>query len=113
MTALSGLVSVSIFAILAWWLQRKDESRYGAPTPGDRARTTVYAVCGFLVSLGFAYWGAIQYALITIFLVLIYQIIGVGVGKRGNCRQIRDGVFLGWVSGLPLTIIWLSDHANT
>ena len=112
MNVLSGLASLVVFAFFVWWLQNNDRMVHGAPTTRDRIRTILCAACGLLMSLGFAYWGALQYGMVTISLAVLYQALGVGIGKRGNYRQIRDGIFLGWVAGLPITISWLSDHAG-
>jgi len=113
MGALGSLILFLLLVAFIWWRQKCDRKRYGAPTREDRYKTIVIALCCLFILLGLAYWGKGQYTIASIMVVIFYQVAGVGAGRHGWYRQSKDGLFLGWVASLPLTIIWLSRYANT
>ena len=108
---LGGLFLVLLF-VFAIWRNRVDAAKHGPLTRSDRNRTYLFAMLWFVVLLiAFYLYVPIYIGVIVVFYIYS-QVFGVGEGKRGLYRQIRDSGFVASVASIPVCLlIWVSGNA--
>jgi hypothetical protein len=100
MEALIGII-VFIFLIgFVVWRQKCDREKYGAPTTIDRRNALLYGMAAFTFPCLLVYVESGAYIIASIVIFIFYRFVGVGGGNLGWYRQLRDGVFIAWVTAL-------------
>ncbi len=101
---IGGLFFIGVIAY-AVWRQRKDRDKNGEITREDRKRTYISVLVWLCFLVGaFTFYAPVYIGLIVSFIVYS-QIFGMGVGKRGYFRQIRDGGFIACIASMPICLI--------
>jgi len=102
-----GIGFVILLVAFAWWREKRDIKVNGKATKADRKKESLIAFITAAILVLVALFSAMSYVAACIVLWVVYQVIGIGGGKHGWYRQLRDGCFLGWVLSLPVGIFYV------
>jgi hypothetical protein len=102
-----GIGFVILLIAFVWWREKRDIKVNGKPSKVDRKKESTIALITAAVLILVAWVSAMSYVIVCIVLWVIYQVIGIGGGKHGWYRQLRDGCFMGWVFSVPVGIFYV------
>ncbi len=109
---IGGLVILGFIAY-AVWRQRKDCDKHGEITGEDRKRTYISVLVWlFTLMVAFTIYVPAYIGVLVVF-IIYSQIFGMGVGKRGYFRQIRDGGFIACIASMPICLILWNQSGQT
>lgn len=109
---IGGLIIVGFIALIIW-RQRLDRKKHGGITKEDRKRTYVSVLIWFsALILAFKLYLPVYVVILVLFFVYS-QIFGMGTGRRGVYRQIRDGGFIACVASIPFCLILWAQNGQT
>lgn len=95
-----------IFLIgLGIWSHKRDIAKYGPITKRDRRNTLLSLFSAFVFCVVLFKLSVSSFLIASLMLYVLFHFASFGEGKRGLFRQIRDGVFVGWVASLPVCIV--------
>ena len=106
---IGGLLVIGVIAF-AIWRQKADQKKHGEITKKDRQRTYISILIWFSILItAFKLYPPSYLVILAVFLIYS-QIFGMGLGRRGAFRQIRDGGFIACVASAPVCLIlWLQN----
>ena len=104
-----GLILILAFVV---WRNRVDIKKNGAITREIRIRSYSFTAGWFsLLVILFLFYKPAYIGVLIVFFVYS-QIFGVGSGKHGLFRQLRDSGFIACVASLPVCLVlWAKTNA--
>lgn len=111
MEIILGFLLFFALAAFAVWRNRIDIAKKGPISKSVRSRTYIFTlVWATLLLAAFYIYKPVYIGVLVVFL-LYSQTFGVGGGKHGLFRQLRDSGFIACVVTIPIClIIW--NHGN-
>ena len=111
MESILGVLLFILLAAFAIWRSRVDQSKNGPISKEVRLRTYSLTLVWLAVLIISFYIYMPAYIGIIVLFLLYSQIFGVGGGKHGLFRQLRDSGFIASVASIPICLL-LWNYGN-
>gem|GEM_PF-2573068 len=111
MELILGALLFILLAAFAIWRSRVDQSKNGPISKEVRLRTYALTLVWLAVLIITFYIYMPGYIGIIVLFLLYSQIFGVGAGKHGFFRQLRDSGFIASVASIPICLL-LWNYGN-
>ena len=111
MESILGVLLFILLAAFAIWRSRVDQSKNGPISKEVRLRTYSLTLVWLAVLIIAFYIYMPAYIGIIVLFLLYSQIFGVGGGKHGLFRQLRDSGFIASVASIPICLL-LWNYGN-
>lgn len=112
MESILGLLLFILMAAFAAWRNRVDISKNGAVSKVVRLRTYALTLVWLAVLVVAFYVYTLVYIGVLALFLLYSQAFGVGIGKHGLYRQLRDSGFVASLASIPICLLlWGSGNA--
>lgn len=111
MKSILGVLLFILLAAFAIWRSRVEQSKNGAIPKEVRLRTYAFTLVWLAVLIVAFYTYTPAYIGVIVLFLLYSQTFGVGEGKHGLFRQLRDSGFVSSVVSIPICLL-LWNYGN-
>lgn len=112
MESILGLLLFVLMAAFAVWRNRVDISKNGSASKVVRLRTYALTLVWLALLVLAFYMYKLVYVGVLVLFLLYSQVFGVGVGKHGLFRQLRDSGFVASLASIPICLLlWSSGNS--
>ncbi len=111
MESILGILLFILLVVFAVWRNRVDISKNGPVAKEVRLRTYALTLLWLSVLIVAFYIYTPAYIGVIVLFLLYSQVVGVGTGTHGLCRQLHDSGFIASVASMPICLI-LWNYGN-